>query len=244
MKTIDSFFEIYYASETELTNVSFVFEGQNTEPGFIKIFIDRLREKLYGKMNISFIEKNGEDKGRTSIKELFKIAKDLVNNGGADIVIIVFDLDDYKNDQNRINTLLSKANSKIILAYTNPSFELFVFSLINGAFEKYVFPNKDLILKNEWVINEKNEKERFIYNLLRKTIQFDPKSKKDLSDKNKMKIFENLDLAREFENKINIYLDSAANELTSNIFTVISKLESCCLDKIEYVKKGGAKNGE
>ena len=229
-----------------LPNYFFVFEGEVTEPYFITNFLRYLKEYLYGKAIVHIVEKKNGDKGKTEIKELMKIAKSIIKENSKDglfkderdKVFVFFDLDRYENDQKRIDTLLEKANKNIVLAYTNPAFELFVFLMIQNALEEVVIPNKELILANEYIELQNGNKERFIFHLLKETTRIDVKSQKSLGQKDFFKYFGSFENVALQESKINRYLDCAAGQLTSNIGYLLELLKNNNLSDIEYKKKG------
>ena len=66
-------------------------------------------------------------------------------------IIIVFDLDVYKNNQLRMNNIISLGDKDIIFAYTNPSIELFLLLTIKGSYEKIIKPNEKEILENNFI---------------------------------------------------------------------------------------------
>lgn len=244
MKVINELLYIFSESKARLPNVHFVFEGTNTEPFFIKRCLYHLKESLFGKVNILLSIKEADDFGRTEIKELLKIANDIVSNKdfvkGIDKVVVVFDLDRFKNDQSRINTLLNKTNENIIFAYTNPSFELFVFLLIKDSLEKQILPDAQNILENNWVFIDEKIKERYIFHSLKETIGLNVKNKNDLSSMDFETLFENFDYAEQQELRINRFLDKAANNLTSNICEVLTYIKNGLNGSIsyEFKKKG------
>ena len=235
-----------------MPNYFFVFEGEITEPYFVTHFLRYLKEYLYGKAAVHIIEKKQEDKGRTEIKELLKIANRIIkekSNDGLfksdkDKVIVFFDLDRFKNDQSRINTLLSKCNKNIVFAYTNPSFELFILLMMKESLEKIIIPNKEAILANDYVETANGGKERFVFNLLKTTTKIDVKSLKSLKKQDFFKLFGSLENALEQEKHINRYLDSSANELTSNIGYLLELMKSNLLSEITYLKKKGGESDE
>lgn len=228
-----------------LPNYFFVFEGEVTEPYFITRFLRYLKEYLYGKAIVHIVEKKKNDKGKTEIKELIRIAKDIIKENSKDglfkserdKVFVFFDLDRYENNQERINTLLGKANKNIVLAYTNPAFELFVFLMIQNALEEILIPNKERILANEYVELENGDKERFIFHLLKETIHIDVKSQKSLGQKDFFKLFGSFENVSLQEPKINRYLDCSAGQLTSNIGYLLDLLKDNNLSEIEYKRK-------
>ena len=245
MKTIEDHLIFPCLSSRELIpNYFFVFEGEVTEPYFISSFLRSLRDYLEGKATIHLMEKKNDDIGRTDIKELLKIAKEIVASkkkeglfkDGKDKVVVFFDLDRFENDQRRINTLFEKCDDNILLAYTNPSFELFAFLLINDSLNKHIIPNKEAILRNYYIELPDGDKERYIFNLFKSVSHINIKSKKDLEKHNILQALGPLENAISQEKLINRYLDCAANNLTSNIGYLLELIMNNKLSAITYKK--------
>lgn len=226
-------------SKERIPNIYFVFEGTNTEPFFVRKYLEYYKDSLFGVYNIHLIDKKDNDKGRTSVKDLLKIANNIIKDKNkfdkkTDKVVVMFDLDIYDNDQSRINTLFPKINNNIILAYTNPAIELFIFLLIKDSLNNIIIPHKNEILENKYVLNKENKEERYIHNLLSNTIKLDVKVKKQLDDFDFSSILEGFDYAYSQEKNINRYLDCAANNLTSNICYILDNIKNKTIDQISY----------
>ena len=204
-----------------------LYKGENTE----KFLINPLLSSniIVATKNIVFrpIIKEGNDKGITNPFALIKYAIEFVKQeiknknflSGRDKVMVVFDLDVMKNDQQKMNELLSLKTNDLILCYTNPAIELFMLLTLPYSFEKIIEPNKNKILENDF---DKNG-DRFIYGLLKENM---PKLKdtKRAADIDFTDVIANIEKAFMQEKFINNKLSQAANNLTSNIAYTINKI--------------------
>lgn len=199
-----------------------LYEGKNTEPLFINSFIENSTFFDSKKIRFTHLEKTLNDNGVTNVKQLIELAKNYKRNKNGfrnsyDKVLIVFDLDVFKNNQRKINKLLEFIDNDIILAYTNPAIELFLLLTLKNSYEEYIVKNEKDILKNDFVNNK-----RFVYNLFCEVTKTNSKSSKE-NFESLIQRFENAITQEELY--LNRYLDRAANELTSNIGYVFKKLE-------------------
>lgn len=214
--------------------IHLLYEGQNTEPLFINSFIKNSTYFDSKKIRFVYFEKTENDCGVTNIKQLIELAKKYKKNNKSfrksyDKILIVFDLDVFKNNQNEINEILIHIDNDIILAYTNPAIELFLLLTLKNSYEEHINKYKNEILKNDFV----NDK-RFIYNLFCQLTNIDSKS----SNENINTLVERFEIAIAQENLyLNHYLDKAANELTSNIGYVFKKIKNLDFDIIYTSQK-------
>ncbi|MCI5744834.1 MAG: RloB family protein [Erysipelotrichaceae bacterium] len=211
------------ANKADARVIYLLYEGQNTEPLFLRPFLESSNYISSKEVRFKEFEKNGRDIGATNVEKLISLAKKFKNNAkeykkGFDKIIIFFDLDVFKNNQEKINGLLDLIDNDIILAYTNPSIELFLLLTIKNSYENIIEPRKKEILKNEFI-----GKKRYVYDLLLKTSNINSKSK----DGQVALFSENIEVAIQQENLfINTYIDKASKELTSNIGYIFSKIKN------------------
>lgn len=116
----------------------------------------------------------------------------------------------------------------MILCYTNPAIELFILLTKSNSFETIIKPHEKEILANKYI---PGTKERFIYHLLKESMQLDSKDKST----DFRPVIANFDIAFAQENiYLNHHLSKAANCLTSNIGYVLKKIEQDEIDQITY----------
>lgn len=212
-----------------------LYEGMVTEEYLINPLLSS--NSIVRSNNIIFrkIEKLEGDTGITGPFALVKYARKIVVEltekkmfaPGRDKIMIVFDLDVFKNNQDKMDELLSQKTSDMIFCYTNPAIELFMILSKPRAYELYIEPNKKEILEN----NKNENGERYVYSLAKKVLEIPTtKEGKKVDFRN---IINNIDNALIQERFINNKLTKAANELTSNIAYVLKKLSNDDFD-IEY----------
>lgn len=216
--------------------VFLLYEGQNTERFLINPLLSS--NTIVASKNIMFrvIKKEGKDVGITDPLSLVKYAKKFIEEqiqkrmfcSGRDKVMIFFDLDVYKNNQKNINKLLSLKTNDMLLCYTNPAIELFMLLTVPNGFERIIEPNKKDILLNEYDANG----DRFIYGLLKNSIP-DLKDTKKEKDIDFSYVLDKIDYAFMQEKFLNNKLSKAANQLTSNIAYVLTKISDEDFD-IDY----------
>ena len=221
------------SDRTDARVIYLLYEGQNTEPLFLHPFLES--SNYISSKNVRFrrFEKTGRDVGASNVEKLIKLAKDYKKKTkefkkGFDKIIIFFDLDVYKNNQKVINGLLNLIDNDIILAYTNPSIELFLLLTLKNSYETIIEPKKELILKNDY-INGK----RYIYDLFLRTTNINSKSKDG-----KVSLLSNdFEIAlRQEKLFLNTHIDRASTELTSNIGYIFEKIKNNDFD-IHYKLK-------
>ena len=225
---------------TNLRTVYLLYEGANTEVSLINPLL--AHSPVFSKSPVIFrpLEKTEKESGVTNPFSLIRRAKDYINkhcgphgdfHSGRDKILIVFDLDVLKNDQTKMDSLLSEKTSDMILAFTNPAIELFLLLSQKNSYESLIEPNKEEILKNEYFDPEAKNKERFILHLFKQKMNLDPKA----HDADFRCILNNIETAAQQENMyLNHHLTNAANSLTSNIAYVLLKIRDGKIDEIEY----------
>lgn len=217
-----------------------LYEGQNTEPLLINSLLSN--NPLFKKTPVIFapISKTGNDEGDSQPAKLIAKAKEFISDSirkrsfisGRDKVMIVFDLDVMKNDQVKMDGLLASKTKDLILAYTNPAIELFILLSKPRAYETIIEPNKKEIIANRKVIlpNGKEGEDRFVLSLVKKEFRIDPKDR----DADFRFAISNIDNAMKEERHLNHCLSKAANQLTSNICYVLTKIKDGKIDEISY----------
>ena len=203
--------------------IYFLYEGKNTEPLFIAPFIENSNYINSQEICFKQFSKTENDEGRTSVEQLVKLAFSYKDNHdnfkkNYDKIIIVFDLDVYKNNQLRMNNIISLGDKDIIFAYTNPSIELFLLLTIKDSYEKIIKPNEKEILENNF-INGK----RFVNYLFSELTHINSKSKKGEVSL----LSSNFEIVIDQEKKfLNHYIDLASFKLTSNLGYVFEKIKN------------------
>ncbi len=229
----------YHTLKRKITNkkdarsVYLLYEGQNTEPLFIAPFIEN--SNYIDSREIRFIqfEKTDSDFGVTNLPQLIKLAKKFKQKNtfrnGYDKIIIFFDLDVYKNNQSAIDKIMMLIDNDIILAYTNPSIELFLLLTYPRTYENLIEPKTKEILKNDFV-----GKKRYINKLLTDYSKINSKS----SNGQVSLLSENFETAILQERMyLNQFIDLASTKLTSNIGYVFEKLKKLDFDINYYSSK-------
>ena len=205
----------------------FIFEGQNTEYFYFsklknlktEIGIDPL-------IDLVVIEKTGVDQNITYPKHLINLAKKTIYDDQfdeeRDKMIVVFDTDIFseKVEKEKFQELLEdiqqERNKNIELGLTNPNFELFLLLHIEDSIKSIIDPNKDEILKNAKI---KNQRPSYCY--LQKATSMNCKKNKKIGD-----LAKNIDTAIEQEKLINQDPKQCLENLTSNIASIIEKIKS------------------
>lgn len=195
-------------------------EGQNTERYYFEKIIDiRKYLGISSNINITYLEKTGNDRSTSAPKKLIELADSFVSEKGEefdlefDKIILVFDLDIYETKQNDFTRVVESARNKgYLIAATNPSFELFLMLHKNNSLNDIIKPNEDDIVKNEWVQLEDGSKKRFINDLFYRIFCFDPKSDEAVGE-----FAKDLKIAIVQEKSINQDYNKSQGVLTSNI---------------------------
>ncbi len=199
----------------------FICEGSNTEVWYFRKLIDmRKRLGIHPLIDIRLMEKTEEDAYLSNPKALLEFAelqKGIAKNKfdcKHDKMVVVFDVDIYKNKPDKFKEIYEMGRENNILAITNPSFELFLLLHYEGAYEELILPNCDEILENRKV-----GKRRYI------TVLFTNKS--GMNPKENSKIGElalNIHTAIAQEEKLNQKIENALGNLTSNIGKIIQEI--------------------
>lgn len=206
-----------------------LYEGINTEKWYFEELIN-LRKELKIKSTIDLIplEKYDNDTGSSNPIKLIELANKTKNDyiesfdKERDKIIIVFDVDIYKNKNETLNKILSKgfANKNNIMAISNPSFELFLLLHKENSYKEIIEPNKNKILENKKVGNN-----RYVQTLLTRHTQMNPKKNEKIGELAKF-----VKTAIEEEKNINEDITDAEKCL-SNLTCNLGKIISSILDE-------------
>lgn len=199
-------------------------EGLNTEKWYFEQLIHEKKE-LYIHSQIDWIhlEKEKGAKFWSNPKKLIEEATKWIKKTGKfdkklDKMIIIFDADIFESQQGNYQEILN-LGEKYILGVTNPSFELFLLLHFPNSYDKIIYPNREQIIKNEWVGRNKSTRKRYVADLFFKQTGMDPK--KDCKIK---KLASSVKTAIEQEKKINNDIINCKGVLTSNIGSIIKSM--------------------
>ena len=159
-------------------------EGTNTEPGFLEKVLTNADYIKNPAVTFVKVNKTGHEFGINDINGLICLANKIMEDKNnhfskrKDKVVIIFDLDRYgKKKQEEIKRIIEQNKKKnIIFVYTNPAVELFLLLCTSqDAYEKYVEPNVEEILKNGLVKSTDGKSRRYIADLFYKVTGQDSK---------------------------------------------------------------------
>lgn len=215
-------------------------EGTNTEPGFLEKVLTNADYIKNPEVTFVKVNKTGHEFGINDLNGLVCLANKIMEDKNnhfskrKDKVVIIFDLDRYgKKQQNEIKTIIEKNKKSIIFVYTNPAVELFLLLCTSqDAYEKYVEPNVEEILKNSLVVSSDGKSRRYIADLFFRVSGQDSKvSTADFSS-----------LANNIQYGINqekIFISQKMSDnvkkLVSNFGAVLEKIKENNFDNIEYI---------
>lgn len=200
----------------------FICEGRNTERWYFKKLIDVRKElQIDSNIDVIFLEKTGEHENLSNPKSLIKFAdsqkKEIPFDSKYDRMVVVFDADIFEKQQSNYDEILKMGNKKNILGVTNPSFELFLLLHYKNSVEEIINPNKDNIIKNDWIGSK--DKVRYIEDLFRKKSGLRPKKDEDIG-----KLALDVRIAIEEEKKINTDITNCKGRVTSNIGSILQSM--------------------
>lgn len=170
------------------------------------------------------MEKTGKDRNLSYIKTLIEFSKikrkELIEqkdfDENNDKIIIVFDLDIFKEKVDGLNEVFDQETNQFIFAFTYPSFELFLLLHIEDSYKTIIKPNEKQIIENK----KRGNKRPCEYLVLQK-LGINPKKNSNIG-----LLAENLDIAIEQETNINQTKDECLNKLTSNIGLILKNIRS------------------
>lgn len=135
----------------------FVAEGANTEFWYLKSLARRLAKRdLPRLVEMVTVERTGSDQNSSHPRALVRQAREIREDPdsrfgfdpASDRVVIVFDADVYKRDDEAYLSDLLEIESVAQAAVTNPSFELFLLLHKPGSLEADILPHEREILEN------------------------------------------------------------------------------------------------
>lgn len=205
----------------------FICEGLFTEKIYFDyLFSIRKKLKINNNIELIYLNKTEEHKGYSQPHKLLELAEEeLIKNKNYnskfDKVVIVFDLDVFKNkSNNNLLNIINEANkNNYILGVTNPCFELFLLLHQKNSYENIVKPNEQSILYNKFINPESSRKKRYLHNLLCKEYHINSKSNESIGN-----WAENIFTAINQEHFINNDIKNFENKLTSNIGVIIQNI--------------------
>ena len=199
----------------------FICEGANTETWYFESLIDN--KKLLGispNVDICFLEKTDEDKDISFPRKLIEFAEeqktnpDLSFDGEMDRMIILFDADIFGAKVKGLADVIAMGEANNLLGISNPAFELFLLLHYPNAYEEYIKPNEEAIIKNEKV-----GAQRYIRKLFTEVSGMNPKKNKAVGE-----LAKNVYCAISEETKINEDVHQCLGKVTCNIAKIIDSI--------------------
>lgn len=138
----------------------FIGEGPNTEFWYLSGLAERLaRMDVPELMELRTVERTGDEKGQSAPVKLLEHALAVRDDEDgkfgfdpdADSVVVFFDADVYKGDEEGYLRMLERFEGVADVAVTYPSFELFLLLHLDNAVEEVVGPNEARIVENGYV---------------------------------------------------------------------------------------------
>lgn len=207
----------------------FICEGQNTERFYFKKLIDLQKElKISNLLDLQFVDKEniGEEeefKTASHPKKLIECAdkyksehNSQFNAKQGDTIIIVFDVDVFKNKSSDYkDILISAKNKNYKLGVTNPCFELFLLLHYENSFEDTIKPNYNDILENKRV----SKNRRFIDKLFSDKANMNAKINEEIGN-----LAHDVHIAIKQEKNLNGDIENYKDKITSNIGNIIQNI--------------------
>lgn len=205
----------------------FICEGRNTERWYFEKLIDLRKElKISPTIEIAYWEKTGMHENLSNPPQLIDFAKEekeklLMKGTGFDVerdkIIVVFDADIYETQCDNYDDVIAKADKDMLLAVTNPSFELFLLLHFSNSVEELILPNQAAIIANDWV-EMSGKKKRYIDSLFRNKSGMNPKRNSQIGN-----LVRDVKIAIAQEKKLNNDIHSCKGTVTSNIGTILEQ---------------------
>lgn len=205
-------------------------EGANTEFYYFKKLISIKKEVgIHSLIDLVFMEKTEEHKDLSYPKTLIEFAleerKKLIAAGvfeaERDIMIVVFDLDIFKDKVKHLAKLYELQDEHFWFGVTFPSFELFLLLRIENSVEQILLPHY-----MEFIENEKIGNQRPCQYYLRKATGMNSKTNERIGE-----LACYLDIAIAQEKQINQDLDQCFTQVTSTIGSILEKVKE---ERIPY----------
>lgn len=202
----------------------FICEGANTESFYFKKLIDIKKQVgIHSSIDLILIEKTGEDRNLSYPKKLVDFAKEkrnyLIKEGlfdsEQDVMIVTFDLDIFKKKVSHLTSLLDEQDDHLWFGLTYPAFELFLLLHIENSVHELIYPNYDKIMNNEKIGNQ-----RPCQYYLREVTNMNSKTNASIGD-----LATDIEIAIKQEKEINQKLEKCLTCITSNIASIIEKIQ-------------------
>lgn len=196
-------------------------EGAITEYKYLCALSTRLAKQGIPRLiELKPIQRTGLERDHSAPTKLLEQAKlirsdkDGTHDFECDVdqIVVIFDADIFRNDQNGLNQMISSFNGIATVAITNPSFELFLLLHKKNAYQEIVLPNARQMFKNELFEGRR----RFVDKLVSETFGINPKKSRV------GRLSEMFEVAVKEERNLNQSLELAADQLTSNVGLVLN----------------------
>ncbi len=206
----------------------FICEGEFTEQSYFNSLFNMRKElKINNNIELIYLTKTGPHKGYSQPHKLLQLAEEeLIKNkdynSAFDRVVIVFDLDFFKDKSNdKLLYIIEKASqNNYILGVTNPSFELFLLLHQENSYQHIIKPHEQDILENDFINPHSCIRKRYLHSLICKTYRVNPKSNSTIGEWSR-NIFVAINQEHDF---INTDIKKFKNTLTSNIGCIIQDI--------------------
>ena len=214
-------------------------EGTNTEPSFLEKVLTNANYIKHEAVSFIKVNKTNNDFGVTELTGLVRLANDIIADKDnhfsrkKDKIIIIFDLDRYnKKALANIKRIIEENKKNMIFIYTNPAVELFLLlCFLSDSYDKYIQPNIEAILANNWVTSSDGKTRRFLADLFTRVTGQDSKS----ATADFTVFSENV---QDGINQEKMYcsqkISSLSKKLISNFGTILEKIKNNDFDHIEY----------
>lgn len=200
-------------------------EGKNTEFWYFDSLATSLARKgLPRNLEIRPVRRTAEDESQSNPVRLEAYANQIIEGGieGAlgfddecDLIVVVFDTDIYKEDEEAYLELLESFPDRVLTAVTTPSFELFLLLHHDRAFEDFIDPHSDEILANK----KSSAKRRIVEKLASDAFGKNPKSNPGIGQ-----LADRFEIAEANEGNLNQDPKRAIGKLTSNVALTIRSI--------------------
>lgn len=201
-----------------------VSEGANTEYWYLESLALRLAKMGVPELiELKPVKRTGGERDDSAPKKLAEHAKRIIEDEDGefgyddetDRVVMVFDADIYKGREAKFLNELAEYSAFAQVAVTYPSFELFLLLHLENAIREWIEPNKDAILKNDFV----GASRRYLDRLASEALGMNVKKNSSVGN-----LAVDFDRAAAAEKELNQNPRLAIGRLTSNVGAVISGL--------------------
>lgn len=217
------------------THYYFICEGANTESWYFKKLINlKSSLSIHAMIKIRYLDKTQEHANLSDPNQLVEFAKKLKDEGirnaeagiegdethisfdkEIDKMVVVFDADVFERKKTNYHEILEyAAENDLMLAVTNPSFELFLLLHREDSYRQWILPNESEIIANGKVGNK-----RFISSLFTDVFGINSKRNSTVEE-----LAADVKVAIRQEREINQDISCCKGKLTSNIGEIIESL--------------------